>query len=388
MGMTTRTAEIDRSGTSGVRQARRNRAKAFAKRFIAEFRDDDVTGLASEIAYNVIFAIPPLIILTITIASLINQFTDVPIVENLRTIVQEQAPGEAQDVLNLLIDNAVAQMSGGLASFGAIFTALLAVWSGSNAVNSLVKSFNRAYDVKEQRGMIRLRLTTLALTLLMAVLVNLAFVLFVFGGSIGEWVANLVGLGSLFTTIWNIARWPLGVIFFMFVLAILYYAGPNVKQSFRWISPGSIVATILWLIAVFGFRVYLQFSNPGSAYGVFGGVIVLLFFLYVSGIIFVIGAELNAMLQKRYDEETVRDRAQHPEKLEDEEDRLEARQQAVALQARGGDVTVPAPPPSTDIPSSPDAHSSGNRTAALLAASAAAGALAGWLLRGRGSSTT
>ena len=392
MGMTTRTAEIDRSGTSGVRQARRNRAKAFAKRFIAEFRDDDVTGLASEIAYNVIFAIPPLIILTITIASLINQFTDVPIVENLRTIVQEQAPGEAQDVLNLLIDNAVAQMSGGLASFGAIFTALLAVWSGSNAVNSLVKSFNRAYDVKEQRGMIRLRLTTLGLTLLMAVLVNLAFVLFVFGGSIGEWVANLVGLGSLFTTIWNIARWPLGVIFFMFVLAILYYAGPNVKQSFRWISPGSIVATILWLIAVFGFRVYLQFSNPGSAYGVFGGVIVLLFFLYVSGIIFVIGAELNAMLQKRYDEETVRDRAQHPEKLEDEEDRLEARQQAVALQARGSDVTMPAPASGTDTPSTPYAHHSGNRIAALLAAllaaSAAAGALAGWLLRGRSGATS
>ena len=176
------------------------------------------------------------------------------------------------------------------------------------------------------------------------------------------------------------------------MLAILYYAGPNVKQSFRWISPGSVGATILWLIAVFGFRVYLLFTNPGSAYGVFGGVIVLLFFLYVSGIIFVIGAELNAMLQKRYDEETVRDRAQHPEKLEDEEDRLEARQQAAALQARGSDVTMPAPASGTDTPSTPYAHHSGNRIAALLAAllaaSAAAGALAGWLLRGRRGATS
>jgi membrane protein len=96
------------------------------------------------------------------------------------------------------------------------------------------------------------------------------------------------------------------------VLAILYYAGPNIEQSFRWVSPGSVLATILWLVATAGFGLYLNVSNPGSAYGAVGSVLVLLFFLYVTGIIFLLGAELNAVLGKRYDPETVQDLATNP----------------------------------------------------------------------------
>jgi membrane protein len=149
--------------------------------------------------------------------------------------------------------------------------------------------------------------------LLLALFINLAFILLVFGRRIGQWIADQVGLGSAFNVFWNILRWPLAIAAIMVILAVLYYAGPDIEQSFRWISPGSVVATILWLIATAVVGIYVSFFKPGSAYGVVGSVLVLLFFLYVTGIIFVLGAELNALLGKRYDPETVRDLASKPE---------------------------------------------------------------------------
>jgi membrane protein len=129
-------------------------------------------------------------------------------------------------------------------------------------------------------------------------------------------------------------------VFIMFVLAVLYYLGPNVEQSFQWISPGSVVATLLWVAIVFGFNIYLNFADPGSAYGAVGSVVVLLFFLYLSGIAFVIGAEVNAVLGRRYDPETVEDLATHPDKIEDDEDIAVAEQRQSRKRRREG---VPAP---------------------------------------------
>ena len=151
------------------------------------------------------------------------------------------------------------------------------------------------------------------LSLLLALFVNVAFVLLVFGRRIGEWIADMAGLGTAFDVTWNMLRWPISIAAIAVILAVLYYAGPDVEQSFRWISPGSIFATVLWLIATALVGIYLTFSNPGSAYGVVGSVLVLLFFLYVTGLVFLLGAELNALLGKRYDPETVRDLATKPE---------------------------------------------------------------------------
>jgi membrane protein len=129
-------------------------------------------------------------------------------------------------------------------------------------------------------------------------------VLFVFGRQIGVWIADKIGLGSLFSSLWNIGRWPVAVILVMLFLSLLFYLGPNIDQDWRWVSPGSIFATLLWVITVFGFKFYLAVSNPGSAYGIFGALVVLLFFLYVTGLIFLLGSELNAVILKRSDEAT------------------------------------------------------------------------------------
>lgn len=372
------------SQSSLIDKVRSIRYKALGKRFYHEFKNDDVMGLGAEVAYHLIFAIPPLLVLVVTVAAALNRFTTLPVVENLKQLVDERAPENLQDVLGTIIDNAVGQVSGGLISIGLLTTAAVAIWSGSNGIGSIMKAYNRAYDVEESRPYLKKKLVAIDLTLLMAVLINVAFALFVFGESIGGWLASWLGMGDAFQTAWGFARWPLAIFLFMFLLAVLYYLAPNVEQSFQWISPGSVVATILWIGAVFAFRLYLNYASPGSAYGAFSSVIVFLFFLYITSIVLLIGAEVNAILQRRYDESVVRDRAEHPEKLESDEAREDAAKDADEFGRRegkhvnnraaaGGDAAT-----NENLPGRPDGHKRGMQMGG--AGLIAAGTVAGWLL--------
>lgn len=281
--------------------------KDTAKEVFKQFGEDDVPGLAAEVAYHLVFALAPLLIFVLSMAVIIDSFTGVDVSGQLQDLITEHAPSEAQEVLDTLVQNAVTEASGGFASFGAISALLLALWSASNGVATLMKAFNRAYDVPEARSFVMKKVVAIGLTVALTLCVNLAFVLFVFGGDIGELVADWFGLGSAFNWAWNIGRYPIAVLFVMLLLAMLYYFGPNIAQSFRFISPGSVIATVLWIAVVFGFQIYLSLANPGSAYGVFGGLIVLLFFLYITGIVFLIGAEVNAVVARQSDPKTIRD---------------------------------------------------------------------------------
>jgi len=278
-------------------------ARSLGKRLIVQFRDDDLTGMAAEVAYHLIFAIPPLIILIVIAAALLNHFGHVDVVSSLKGAVDNHAPGDLKEPLDSVITNAIGKINGRAASIGAIVTVVIALWSGSNGIGSFVKGFNRAYDVDEERGLFKKRLVTLSLTITMIIFIIVSFALFVFGHEIGMWIAGHMGLGTLFTTVWSIVRWPAAVALIMALLAVLYFFGPSVDQEFRWVSPGSVVATLLWIGAVFGFKLYLAISNPGSTYGAFGGLVVLLFFLYITSLIFLVGAEFNAVLEKRYSDE-------------------------------------------------------------------------------------
>jgi len=271
--------------------------RQLGKDFYGRYKLDKVTSLAAAFAYHTVFAIPALIILTMTIAALVDNLTSIQISARLRDLIDQRAPAELHDLLRSILDNAVAKTGGGQASIGLAVTAAIALWSGSNAISALIEAFNRAYGVDESRKTVRLKALILGLTLLLALFINLAFVLLVFGQKIGSWIADKVGLGSAFNVAWNLLRWPAAIAAIGLILAILYYAGPNVAQRYRWISPGTVLATILWLIATAGFSLFLSFSNPGSAYGALGSVLVLLFFLYVTGIIFILGAELNALVE-------------------------------------------------------------------------------------------
>lgn len=281
--------------------------KETAKQVFAEFQSDDVTGLAAEVAYHLIFSLAPLLIFMISMAAVVDTFTGVDVAGQLEDLITENAPSDIQAVLIPIVQDAIANADGGVASFGALSSALLALWAGSNALGALMKAFNRAYDVEEERPLVKKKLVSIGLTVMLGLFVNVAFVLFVFGGDIGAWIADWFGLGSVFDWVWNISRYPIAFILIAFLLALLYYFGPNVEQSFAWISAGSIIATFLWVAVVFGFQIYLTFSNPGSAYGTFGSIIVLLFFLYVTSIVFLLGAEINAVLSRSNDPATIAD---------------------------------------------------------------------------------
>jgi membrane protein len=266
------------------------------KRAFRKIGADDLPTLSAAFAYNWVFSIPPLLILTVLVAALINRVTNVRVVEELREVINDRAPSDTRDLLLNITDEAVAQVGGGAASVGLILTALLALWAASSAVGILIIGFNRAYGVTEDRPFVPRKALTIGLTLLLVLFVNVAFALLVFGHKIGEWIADWIGLGTVFDTLWGIGRWPAAILGVMFVLSVLYWAGPNIQQSFRWITVGSAAATLLWLILVAGFGLYLNFADPGSAYGAVGSLIVLLVFLNFTGLIFFLGAEINAIL--------------------------------------------------------------------------------------------
>lgn len=302
--------------------------KDFGKRLLQEVKADRVTGLGAQVAYSMVFAVPPLLVLLITIAAIVDRTTGVDVTGGLRDLIATNAPGDAKALLDRLVQDAIAQVSGGTLSFSLIVSTLLAVWGGSGGISALIDAFNTAYEVEDDRKFLPKMLTRIGLTLAMIILVVLSFTLFIFGENIGEWVARQVGLGSLFTTVWNILRWPIAAAFILFLLAVLYYFGPNIKQSFRWVSPGSLAATVLFVVAILGIKLYLAVSDPGSAYGVAGSVIVLLFFFYVVGIVFILGAEINSILQKRADPAVVQDIARNPEKVTNPEAHAEATHRA------------------------------------------------------------
>jgi membrane protein len=270
--------------------------KDLGKRAYKKIGADQVTTMSGAFAYSWTFSIPPLILLTVLIAALINEVTNVPVVENMQDAIKKHAPADTQEMLLRMVDNAVAKVGGNAASLGALLIGILALWAASNAIGTLITGFNRAYDVEEDRSFFRKKAIQLGLTLLLVLFVNVAVALLVFGQQIGDWLANWIGLGSQFNTLWSIARWPGAIFGIMLMLAVLYWAGPNVDLPFRWVSAGTVVATLLWLALIAGFGIYLSISNPGSAYGVVGAVIVLLVFLNLTGIIFFLGAEINAIL--------------------------------------------------------------------------------------------
>lgn len=323
-------------GKTASRESLAQRLPHLANVLFTKVREDDITGLGAEIAYNAVFAIPAFLLFLVTLAAMVNQFTGVPLNETLLALIDQRAPADLRPLLTGLVQGVLQRVNGLAVSIGAITTIILALWSGAGGMTALIKAFNRAYDVKETRPFVRQKLTAIGLTVLSAILVVAAFVLFVFGGNIGAWLANLFGLGSVFTLVWNLLRWPLAIIFIAFMLAVVYYLGPNIQQSFRWISLGSVVATLLWVLAVLGFKFYLLISNPGSAYGAAGSVLVLLFFLYLSGIIVVLGAELNAVLAQQYDPKTIQDLAQHPQKVTSTAEQATAQQRAQQFDQRGG----------------------------------------------------
>ena len=282
-----------------------------AKSTFKEFSQDDCPGLAAESAYHILFAVFPLAIFSAAMLGIVNTLFGLDLFGKIMTALTSVLPADARSAIAQPLATVLQNQNGGLLSFGVI----AALWSGSNAVSTFIKALNRAYDVEETRPIWKAKGLQVALTLVMGLLALTAFVLVVFGGKLGVALAAHFGAGHVFNVMWNIIRWPIVVAFIMIALAVLYWAGPNIKQEFKWLSPGAILATIVWLIAIGAFGIYVShFGSYNKTYGTLGGVIVLLLVFYFSSLIVLLGGELNSELGKRYDPETIADIAAHPEK--------------------------------------------------------------------------
>ena len=272
-----------------------NRLYAFGKGMFNEIRQDDVSGLAAEVAFRLLFSLPALAIFFAALSAQVARYTGVDAFAYLQKQITSPAiPLSVRNSLDLILNAAKDGGHSGVLSIGI----LLSLWSASSAVGTLIKAFNRAYDVKETRNFVWRRVMAVGLTFGLSLLMLASFLLILVGQRLGEELATQVGLGNQFTQAWNIGRWPVIFILFMIALAILYWAGPSQDLPLRWLSPGAVLATVLWLAASWVFSLYLQLVDVGNAYGVLGAVVVLLFFLWVSSIVLIIGAETNVVADR------------------------------------------------------------------------------------------
>jgi membrane protein len=183
---------------------------------------------------------------------------------------------------------------GGILTLGLV----VAIWSSSTAMMGLIDALNRAYDIEESRPWWKVRLLAVALTLALAAFVLVAFALVLVGPTVADHVARVTGLGAVFAWAWKILQWPVILALVALGAGLVYYFAPDAEQEWVWVTPGSVLTTVLWLLGSLGFKFYItNFGTYAETYGAIGGVMVLLLWFYHSGLVMLLGAELNAEIE-------------------------------------------------------------------------------------------
>ena len=267
--------------------------KRTGKQFIA----DDCMGLGQQVAFSSLLAFLPTVILLIGLFGLFGNGA----FDSLEHFIGSVAPHGVLDVIDLAKKDAVQNKSGSAIAFALGIVA--ALWAATGASNALMKAVNRAYDRIETRPFWKQRLIALTLVIATGLVFAGVFLLIVFGGDLGEAIVRRTGLGDSFKVFWNIARWPIAFGAVLLFNALLYYLAPNQQpRSWRWLTPGSIVAAVVWLALSGLFALYTSYSSSYTrTYGSIAGAIVLLLWLNYSAWAILFGAELNAELDRQAD---------------------------------------------------------------------------------------
>jgi membrane protein len=265
--------------------------RQLARRVWNEMSADEVLDRAAALSYYFVFALFPALLFVVALLGFL------PLGDLLDTLLgyaRRVLPGDSASLLERTLREITAQQSGGLLSVGA----LVAVWSASAGLASVMAAINIAYDVQDARPWWKRRLLALGLTVGFAVFLVVALALMAFGPRIGGAIAAFAGLGGVFTTLWNVISVPIAVGVILLGFALVYYLAPAAEQHWRWVTPGSAAAVALWLVASFGLRLYVtHFGNYSATYGSIGGVILLLLWLYLTGLVLLVGAEVNAVIE-------------------------------------------------------------------------------------------
>jgi membrane protein len=267
---------------------------ATLKRTIREFQEDNLTDWAAALTYYSILAIFPALLALVSVLGLVGDSATQPLIDNLGKV----APGPAKDIFTSAITN--LQKSQGAAGILFIVGLATALWSASGYVAAFMRASNSIYDVEEGRPIWKTLPTRVGTTLVLLLMLAIVAIGVTLTGGLAKQVGNVIGVGSTAVDVWNIAKWPVILIVVMTMFAFLYWATPNVKHpKFRWVSPGGILAVVLWIIASAAFAFYVsRFASYNKTYGALGGVIVFLVWLWISNIAVLLGAEFNAELER------------------------------------------------------------------------------------------
>jgi len=262
-----------------------------AKRAGAAFLADDCMGLAQQIAYSWLLAFFPAVAFFLGLLGVLHLY------DQLQSFL---APISPHGVIHF-IEGLQKDSKGGASITALLLGGAGAVWAASGAMGSVIKAVNRAYEREETRPFWKKRLTAIVLVLLASATILVLAVLIVFGGPIGQAIADKAGLGSAFTLLWSIARWPIAFVAVLLLFGLLYYYAPNLNdRRWRWITPGALVGALLWLALSGLFTLYVTFAGSYSkTYGSLAAGVILMLWLNYSAWAILFGAELNAELERQ-----------------------------------------------------------------------------------------
>ena len=254
-----------------------------------ESNEDKVWGGAAELGYYFLLALFPMLIFLFSLLGFLPGAQD-----NLIRMLGRVVPGQAMTLVYQFLQDVVEHRSGGLLSLGIIGT----LWAASSGVTAVIGTLNVAYDVDEQRPFWRVRLTALGLTVGLALLIAGGAALIMFADQFSHWLAATLGLGAFFTMASSVVGYALGLACMFIGIELIYYFGPNLKQDWRWITPGAVFAAAGIILGSLGLSLYLRVAPSNSAtYGSLGAVITLMLWLYLLGLVLLVGGEINSEIE-------------------------------------------------------------------------------------------
>jgi membrane protein len=285
---------VERDAPDRPRDLPRGAWSGVLKRTIREFNRDHLTDLAAALTYYGVLAIFPMLVVIVSLVGLLGHSVSQSLIHNLSTV----APGTTKQILTNAIEN--IQRDRGASGVAFVIGLVAAMWSASGYVAAFMRASNVVWDVEEGRPFYKTMPIRLVVTLITVMLLTVSAAAVVFTGSLAGKLGNLIGVGGSAVQVWDIAKWPVLALIVVVILAILYYTGPNVRQpGFRWVTPGGILAVVLWVLASAAFAFYVaHFSSYNKTYGALASVVIFLVWLWITNIVILLGAELNAEIER------------------------------------------------------------------------------------------
>ncbi len=287
-----RSSRTRRAEPAKPTQLKRHSWRAVLRRSLSEFREDNLTDWAAALTYYGLLAIFPGLLVLVSILGLLGDSVTKTLMDNLGAVT----PGGVRTFFDDVIRHAQQQRStAGIAAIGGV---ALALWSASGYVAAFMRASNAVYGVGEGRPIWKTAPIRLAVTIVVVVMLMVSAGIVLLTGRLADQVGKMLGIGHTAVTVWDVAKWPVLLAIVATMLALLYWACPNVKgPGFRWLTPGGAIAVGIWLIASGGFAVYVaNFASYNKTYGSIAGLIIFLVWLWITNIAVLLGMEFDAEL--------------------------------------------------------------------------------------------